>query len=85
MTNEKELNVTYVLDNGSKQRSVEVPASRMYTNENGDLMYKFNNVRHYKVVNVEEVSQAHLDAKRAYFNTYGTACEQERNYYENCN
>lgn len=78
MTNEKQFNVTYVLDNGFKQRSMEVPASSMYTNENGVQMYKFNNMHHYEVVNVEEVSQSLLEAKRRYFNAYGTACEQER-------
>jgi len=75
MTNEKQFNVTYVLDNGFKQRCMEVPASSMYTNENGVQMYKFNNMHHYEVVNVEEVSQSLLEAKRSYFNAYGTACE----------
>jgi|TARA_R100000084_G_C4563136_1_gene105578 hypothetical protein len=75
MTNQKQFNVTYVQPNGMVFKSMEVPASRLFQNDSGETRYRFNDRFDYEVISVEEVSQDYLDAKRAYFNKYGTACE----------
>ena len=73
----KEYNVKFICPwNGRQMRSMEVSESSIYMAESGEIVYRYND--HYnacEVVEVEEVSQAHLDAKAAYFKKYGTACE----------
>ena len=75
MTNQKQFDVSYTHPSLGKMLSREVPASRLYQNDSGELLYKFNDFTHCEVESVEEVSQDYLDAKRSYFNKYGTACE----------
>ena len=54
----------------------DVSADSLFTNEHGETRYRYNH--HYtdvETISVTEVSQARLDAERAYFEKYGTANE----------
>jgi len=54
----------------------EIPADRLFQNESGETRFKLNHFyTDVEVVSVKEVSQDYLDAKRAYFKRFGTACE----------
>ena len=77
MTTKQQFNVTYVSPfNGRKVRSLEVSADSIYMADSGEVVYRFNDFYPAcEVLEVEEVSQAHLDAKAAYFKKYGTARE----------
>ena len=62
--------------NGRTCTSMEVSADRIYQNDSGEMVYRYND--HYnacEVVTACEVPQSRLDAQAAYFNKYGTACE----------
>ena len=76
MTN-KQFDVTYVCPwSGREVTSVEVSADRLYQNDSGEMVFRYND--HYnacEVVTACEVSQDRLDAKASYFKQYGTACE----------
>ena len=57
-------------------RFLNVSADSLFTNEHGETRYRYNH--HYtdvETISVTEVTQARLDAERAYFTKYGTACE----------
>ena len=76
-TKQKQFDVTYVCPwNGRTMTSVEVPADRLYQNDSGEMVFRYNH--HYtacEVVTACEVPKSRLDAKAAYFTKYGTACE----------
>ena len=61
---------------GRETRFLNVSADSLFTNEHGETRYRYNH--HYndvETISVTEVSQARLDAERAYFEKYGTANE----------
>ena len=54
----------------------DVSADSLFTNEHGETRYRYNHHHNdVETISVTEVSQARLDAERAYFTKYGTACE----------
>ncbi len=71
------VNVTYISPfNGNTVRSVEVSSDRVYMNTIGDVVFRYNDFYPAcQVIEVELVDQDRLDAKRNYFEQYGTACE----------
>ena len=73
----QQLNVTYVCPwNGREVRSLEVDNSRVYMGDSGEMVFAFNSFYPAcEVVKVEPVAQSTLDAKRRYFEQYGTANE----------
>ena len=53
-----------------------INADRLFQNDSGETRFKLNHFyTDVEVVRVVEVSQDCLDAQRAYFDKYGTACE----------
>tara|TARA_Y100000389_G_C17370740_1_gene468891 strand:+ start:550 stop:777 length:228 start_codon:yes stop_codon:yes gene_type:complete len=70
------VNVTYISPTGRKMRSIEVPADRVYMDDSGEVLYRFNKIYPAcEVIEVELVPQSSIDAKRGYFERFGTACE----------
>ena len=73
----KQFNVTYICPwSGREVTSIEVSADRLSQNSSGETIYCYNH--HYpacEVVSLVEITQSELDAKRAYFERFGTACE----------
>ena len=73
----KQFDVTYIEPwTGREVTSIEVSADRIYQNDSGEMVFRYND--HYnacEVVTACEVPQDRLDAKAAYFKRYGTACE----------
>ena len=69
--------VTYIEPwTGREVTSIEVSADRIYQNDSGEMVFRYND--HYnacEVVTACEVPQDRLDAKLAYFKRYGTAGE----------
>tara|TARA_Y100000592_G_scaffold48504_1_gene76815 strand:- start:486 stop:743 length:258 start_codon:yes stop_codon:yes gene_type:complete len=69
--------VTYICPwNGREMTSIEASADRLYQNDSGEMVFRYND--HYnacEVVTAVEVPQSRLDAKAAYFKRFGTACE----------
>jgi len=73
----KQFDVTYICPwNGREVTSREVPAESIYQNDSGEMVYRYNDFYPAcEVITACEVPQSRLDAKRAYFDKYGTACE----------
>jgi len=69
--------VTYIEPwTGREVTSMEVSADRIYQNDSGEMVFRYNDYHNAcEVVTACEVPQSRLDAKAAYFKRYGTACE----------
>ncbi len=57
-------------------RFLNVSQDSLFTNEHGETRFRYNHHHNdVETISVTEVTQARLDAERAYFDKYGTACE----------
>ena len=57
-------------------RFLNVSQDSLSTNEHGETRFRYNHHHNdVETISVTEVSQARLDAERAYFEKYGTANE----------
>ena len=77
MTTKKHFDVLAIDPTTGRETTFKtVSEDSLFTNEHGETRYRYNH--HYtdvETISVTEVSQARLDAERAYFTKYGTACE----------
>ncbi len=76
-TKTQQFDVTYICPwNGREVTSLEVPAESIWQDVCGEMVYRYNDsYPNCPIITACEVPQSRLDAKRAYFNKYGTACE----------
>ena len=76
-TQQKQFDVTYVCPHSGREVTIrEVPASSIYQNDSGEMVYRYNNFYPAcEVITACEVPQSRLDAQLAYFKRYGTANE----------
>ena len=73
----KQFDVTYINPwNGREVTSVEVSADRIYQNDSGEMVFRYNDFYpDCEVITACEVPQSRLDAKASYFAKWGTASE----------
>jgi hypothetical protein len=76
-TKQKQFDVTYVCPwSGRTVRELEVSADRIYQNDSGEMVFRYNDFYPAcEVITACEVPQSRLDAKASYFERYGTANE----------